>query len=154
MSHINYFILVSISLIYGVLLGNYLTTAYHRIPLNKPINGLTRERGIKPHCSVCKHELRYYEYYPILSWVFTRQKCNYCKASVDIAYTALEVGMMIMSLLLFSTFGMNVFYVLFTLFISTFVLLFALYIKYRKLYFKSVCFVLISGAILILGGRI
>lgn len=151
MNFFNYFILLSIVLIYGALLGNYLTTAYHRIPAGKPINGMLGEKGIKPHCSVCNHELKYYEYFPILSWIFTRQKCNYCGVAVNKVYTMLEVGMMITSLLLFLKFGMNMQYVLLTLFAATVLLFITLYITYRKFYFKSLAFVVISGVIYVLG---
>ncbi len=151
MNFLNNVLLIIIAIIYGALLGNYLTSAYHRIPAGKPINGLSREKGIKPHCSVCNHELKYYEYFPILSWIFTRQRCNYCGAPVDKIYTMLEVGMIVVSLSLFAVFGMSLSYVLLTLFIATLVLFAVLYIKYRKFYFKSFCFVVASGIIFILG---
>lgn len=151
MNFFNYIVLLSVVLIYGALLGNYLTTAYHRIPLNKPINGMLGEKGIKPHCSVCNHELKYYEYFPILSWIFTRQRCNYCGVAVDKVYTMLEVGMMIISLLLFLRFGMGTEYVLLTLFAATLLLFVTLYIMYRKFYFKSLAFVVVSGIIYVLG---
>ena len=147
----SYVFLIPIVIIYGALLGNYLTTAYHRVPLNKPINGVLGERGIKPHCSACNHALRYYEYFPILSWIFTRQRCNYCGIAVDKVYTMLEVGMIIISLLLFLRFGMNTKYVLLTLFSATVLLFVTLYITHRKFYFKPLAFVIASGIIFILG---
>ena len=145
----SYIFLVPIVIIYGALLGNYLTTAYHRIPLGKPINGILGQKGIKPHCSVCDHELKYYEYFPILSWIFTRQRCNYCGVAVDKVYTMLEVLMIIISLLAFFLMGMNIEYVLLTMFLSTVLLLATLYFTYRKFYFKSLVFVVLSGIIFI-----
>ncbi len=147
MAFFNYVFLISIVIIYGALLGNYLTTAYHRIPLGKPINGMLGKKGMKPHCSKCGHKLKYYEYFPILSWIFTRQRCNYCKAPVDKVYTALEVGMVIVSLILFMLLGMNIEYTLLTLFSSTVLLFITLSFVHRKFYFKSFAFMAISGII-------
>ncbi|MDF3048096.1 MAG: peptidase protein [Candidatus Midichloriaceae bacterium] len=144
-------LILLISALYGVLLGNYLTTAYHRIPLTKPINGIFKNKGIKPHCSVCEHELKYWEYFPVFSWIFSKQRCNYCGVKVDKIYTVLEVSMMLISISLFAFMGMNLQYVFLTLFMSTVVLLIALYAVYRRFYFKSVCFVVISAALYIVG---
>ena len=61
-----------IAAFFGLLFGNYATTFYHRLPLNKPINGFSDRKGIRPHCSKCKHPLKFYEYYPVIGWIYTR----------------------------------------------------------------------------------
>jgi leader peptidase (prepilin peptidase)/N-methyltransferase len=148
----NHFLVLLISALYGVLLGNYLTTAYHRIPLAKPINGISKNKGIKPHCATCKHGLKYWEYFPVLSWIFSKQQCNYCGAQVDKMYTMLEVSMMLISVSLFILMGMNLQYVFITLFMATVLLLIALYISHHRFYFKSVCFVIVSAVIYVVIG--
>ncbi len=139
-----------ITAICGVLLGNYLTTAYYRIPRGKPINGLSKNIGIKPHCSTCAHPLKYYEYFPVLSWFSTRFKCNYCGAPTDMTYFTLEFGMMLFALIIVAALGMSDFAVLLIMFVAAVYLAMMLLYKYKKLYFKSSAFVVVSAFVLIL----
>lgn len=138
-------LLVIVVAIHGALLGNYMSSAYHRIPNNKPINGISKSAGIPPHCSACGHNLKMYEYYPILSWIFSRFKCNYCGVKIDPTYTVLEVSMMFTSIALYFWIGISYTFVFATVFIATLALALALYINYKKVFFKSALFVLVSG---------
>jgi leader peptidase (prepilin peptidase) / N-methyltransferase len=133
-----------IAIIYGLLIGNYTTTAYFRIPRSILINGIMKERGKAPHCSVCRHSLRFYEYFPLLSWIFTRFKCNYCGVDIDPVYTFLELGGMIISLSLFLLLGMNEFYVVSTTLGGALLLNFVLFLTYGKFYRKALYAVLLS----------
>src|SRR4051812_49132179 len=119
-----------IAAIYGLLIGNYITSAYFRIPRDIPINGLSDDRGKKPHCSKCGHKLKFYEYLPLLSWVSTLFKCNYCGVRIDLIYPILEATMMFVSLLLFYVMGMDIMYVLSVLMGGAFMLNIALYHVY------------------------
>ncbi len=122
---------------YGLMIGNYLTSAYFRIPRFIPINGINKKIGKAPHCSVCNHKLKFYEYFPLLNWFSTWFKCNYCHAPIDPAYMGLEIGMTFISLILFEVLGMNLEYALSVLFSAILVLNISLLAKYQKLYRKS-----------------
>lgn len=76
----------------GFFFGNFTTSFYYRIINNKAVNGLQDLSGEAPHCSVCKHPLRFYEYFPIFNLISTKfsLKCNYCGAAINPIYTALE----------------------------------------------------------------
>ena len=124
--------------IYGLIIGNYLTSAYFRIPRNIPINGLNNNIGKAPHCSVCKHKLKFYEYFPVLNWFSTWFKCNYCLAPIDPAYMGLEIGMTLISIGLFETLGMNPQYAIAVLAASALLLNVALLVVYKKIYIKSI----------------
>lgn len=88
------------ALIIGVLLGNFASTVLFRLPRGIPINGYNPETGKAPHCSICGHNLKFYEYLPILSWIFSRGKCNYCGVKINLQYTILEVSISILAALL------------------------------------------------------
>lgn len=127
-----------IAAIYGVLIGNYITTAYFRIPLSIPINGLGFHHGKLPHCSVCNHQLKFYEYFPVLSWIFCKFKCNYCNAVINPIYTVLEVSIMLFSVSLLWLFGMNIFYACSVLVVATLMLNIALYIFHHRFFSKAI----------------
>ena len=137
------FLGIIIAAIFGLLFGNYATTAFHRIPLGKPINGLNRSIGIKPHCSTCSHELKFYEYLPLLSWVSTLFKCNYCGAKTEMIYFWLEFMSMSIAILLFLAIGFNTHYI-FLLLISVVVLLNGILLyKHHKLFILPLTWLLI-----------
>ena len=105
---------------FGLLFGNYLTTLYSRIKQKEPING-SASYGIPPHCDSCKHELRYYEYFPVLSWYYSRFKCNYCGINIPKIYLGLELSGLFLSLFCCYLFGISNLFIL--SFFSTLLLL-------------------------------
>jgi leader peptidase (prepilin peptidase)/N-methyltransferase len=135
-----------LAIFYGAIVGNFATTAYYRIPKNIPING-QRDVGVKPHCSVCDHNLKFYEYLPILSWIFCRHGCNYCGASIDRTYTMLEVAGIFIALILLAFFPIDFAYAILTFALMNVILGVVLLIKYRKLYWKNT--LLISSLLII-----
>ncbi|MFI4983956.1 MAG: prepilin peptidase [Rickettsiales bacterium] len=138
---------IILAAIFGLLFGNYATTAFHRLPLGKPINGLSRTIGIKPHCSTCNHELKFYEYLPLLSWFSTRFTCNYCGAKTDMTYFCLEFGSMCIAVILFLTIGFTDYYIIFLL-ASVVLLLNALLLyKHKKLFILPQVWLLILAGV-------
>lgn len=71
--------------IIGSLFGSFLTLATYRIPLHKNI---THERSFCPNC---KHKLSFFDLIPILSYIFLRGRCRYCKKKIKIRYLIFEV---------------------------------------------------------------
>jgi len=126
-----------IAAIYGLLIGNYITTAYFRIPRGLPING-SNTLGKKPHCSYCGHTLKFYEFLPVLSWIFTRFKCNYCNARINPVYSLLEVSVGVISVILLNIIGMSPFYGLSVIVSATIILNLALFFTYYKFYKQSI----------------
>jgi prepilin signal peptidase PulO-like enzyme (type II secretory pathway) len=134
------FIIIKIIIpaLFGLLLGNYTTTVYYRLPHGKPINGLSKKYGMKPHCSYCGHQLKFYEYLPLLSWIFTRFKCNYCSAEIDKTYTFLEITGMVISVFFAIMLDMTYYYIAITCLWISYILIMVLYLKYKKIYYKIV----------------
>jgi leader peptidase (prepilin peptidase)/N-methyltransferase len=105
--------MILLSVIFGVLIGNYATTLLFRMPMGIEICGINKKVNTPPHCSKCKHPLKFYEYLPVLSWIFTRFKCNYCSGSINPQYFFLEFSTASISMLLFLLFGFSEIYLLF-----------------------------------------
>lgn len=132
---------------YGLMIGNYLTSAYFRIPRFIPINGINSNVGKAPHCSVCNHKLEFYEYFPILNWFSTWFKCNYCKAPIDPIYMMLEISMTVIGVFLFEFLGLTPKYVMAVLLAGLLLLNFSLLVRYHKFYSKSLISLLVIGSL-------
>jgi hypothetical protein len=114
-----------------VIFGNYTTSFYYRTSSGIAVNGFNSLVGKAPHCSVCKHPLRFYEFLPILSAISTKLsfRCNYCGAAIDKIYTALELGVALLFLLNYKVFGINQIFILVSVYSAIAALIAALNFK-------------------------
>lgn len=78
-------ILYIIIFVMGSLFGSFLTLATYRIPLNQDI---THKHS---YCPKCNHKLGFLDMIPILSYIFLRGKCRYCKTKISPRYLIIEV---------------------------------------------------------------
>ena len=71
--------------IFGSIMGSF----YHVIA-TRLSNGLSI---VKPasHCEKCKHELKWYELIPIISYLIQGGKCKNCKTKLPISYLLMEL---------------------------------------------------------------
>ena len=89
----------------GTLFGSFFTLAVYRIPLRQDI---THTRS---YCPNCNHKLSFIDMIPILSYLFLRGKCRYCKEKIRIRYLLLEI----LSGLVFVLFALSIKLSIFTL---------------------------------------
>lgn len=82
----------------GTLFGSFFTLAVYRIPLGKDI---THERSFCPNCN---HKLSFLDMIPILSYVFLKGRCRYCKQKIRVRYLLLEI----LSGIVFVLFAMSI----------------------------------------------
>lgn len=71
--------------IIGVLLGSFFTLATYRIPRKQDI---THTRS---YCPNCNHKLNFFDLIPVLSYVFLKGKCRYCKEKISPRYIIIEL---------------------------------------------------------------
>lgn len=69
----------------GTLFGSFYTLAVYRIPKRQDI--------IHTHsyCPNCNHKLGFLDLIPILSYLFLKGKCRYCKQKIRPRYLILEI---------------------------------------------------------------
>lgn len=79
------FVFYIIIFIMGTVFGSFLTLATYRIPLNQNI---THERS---YCPKCNHKLSFIDMIPVLSYIFLRGKCKYCRAKIGPRYFIIEI---------------------------------------------------------------
>ncbi len=70
----------------GACIGSFLNVVIYRTPLGMSVNKPKRS-----FCPICKNQLSLWQNMPIVSWLFLRGKCAYCKAPIPFRYIAVEM---------------------------------------------------------------
>lgn len=70
--------------LFGIVIGSFLNVLIYRIP-----RGLDFKKG-SSFCTTCKHPLKWYDLFPLFSWLFLGGKCRYCKAKISPIYPIVE----------------------------------------------------------------
>ncbi|MDR2938733.1 MAG: prepilin peptidase [Clostridiales bacterium] len=71
--------------LFGLVLGSFYNVVIYRLP-----NSETISKG-RSHCPKCGNTLKAIDLVPVLSWVFLRAKCRYCKAPIAWRYPFVEL---------------------------------------------------------------
>ncbi|SFV55455.1 Leader peptidase (Prepilin peptidase) / N-methyltransferase [hydrothermal vent metagenome] len=73
-----------IAFVFGAVFGSFLNVLIYRIP--------KAESVVFPssHCPKCNNKLKPYHNIPLLSWLFLRGRCAFCKESISIQYPIIE----------------------------------------------------------------
>ena len=87
--------------IIGTLFGSFFTLATYRIPRKQDI---VKTRS---YCPNCKHNLGFFDCFPILSYVSTIGRCRYCKKPISIRYPLIEFASGLVFLLIYLIFGLS-----------------------------------------------
>ncbi len=87
--------------IVGSIFGSFYTLVGERIPNKKSI--------IKPasHCPNCLKKLKWYELFPIFSYIFLRGKCRNCKSKIPVMYFLMELSCSFLFLISYIIFGFS-----------------------------------------------
>ena len=134
--------------LFGVLIGNFTTTIFHRLPRKIGIGGFDSELSSPPFCSNCNHLLRFYEYLPILSWFSTFGKCNYCHLPITKSYIILEISIGLIAIILYYLSGQNLqYFFLYFCFASLALLNISIYLKHNFVPLETTLGVIILGTI-------
>lgn len=96
---LEHFILYAFVFLYGIIIGSFLNVCICRIPRGESIV------TTGSHCMNCNHKLRWYDLFPLFSWLFLRGRCRYCGAKISCQYPVVEMANGVLYLLVFSVFG-------------------------------------------------
>ncbi len=78
-------ILYIVIFLYGIVIGSFLNVCIYRIPQGK---GIVKERS---HCMSCGYQLRWYDLFPVFSYLFLRGQCRKCGAHISVQYPIVEL---------------------------------------------------------------
>ena len=89
------------SFIFGAVIGSFLNVLILRLPLNKSV--------VTPRssCPSCNHIIAWYYNIPLLSYLFLKGKCAYCKTKISWQYFIVELLCATLTLALFSKLGLS-----------------------------------------------
>jgi leader peptidase (prepilin peptidase)/N-methyltransferase len=71
-------------LAFGIVFGSFANVLIARLPDGQSIGGRSR-------CPACSHELSPADLIPLLSWLWLRARCRYCRAPISARYPAVEL---------------------------------------------------------------
>lgn len=96
-----YFI-YAVAFLYGIVIGSFLNVCIYRIPAKESI---ASERS---HCMSCGYQLKWYDLFPLFSWLFLGGKCRKCKAPISKQYPIIEATNALLYVVIFVFNGFNV----------------------------------------------
>lgn len=117
--------------IFGLIFGSFINCLVYRLHIEKTILG----RSFCPHCH---HQLKFWDLFPLFSYIFLKAKCRYCHKKISRQYFLVELFMGILFSLGYWFYFMNnpiqvdsIFFLIFYLIILIFLAIIFLYdLKY------------------------
>lgn len=73
-------ILYIVTFLYGIVIGSFLNVCIYRMPKKESLV------TVGSHCMNCGHKLKWYDLFPLFSWIFLKGKCRYCNAGISSQY--------------------------------------------------------------------
>lgn len=96
---------------YGAIVGSFLNVVILRLPTGKV--SLVTPPSRCPHCS---ERIRWYDNIPLFSYIVLLGKCRYCRARISLQYPFVELCTGLLSLALYTKFGLSFEYFFYFLF--------------------------------------
>lgn len=103
--------------LYGIIIGSFLNVCIYRIPLQENIT------TTRSHCTHCGYQLKWYDLFPIVSYIIYRGRCRTCKTKISPQYPMIEALNGILYVWVFSSHGFTVTSILYCLAVSALLVL-------------------------------
>ncbi len=72
--------------LYGIVIGSFLNVCIYRIPKKESIV------NVRSHCMECGYQLKWYDLFPLFSFIFLRGKCRKCGTKLSAQYPIIEAS--------------------------------------------------------------
>ncbi len=105
---VSYIILYMLVFGYGICIGSFSNVCILRLPAKESIMPGS-------HCMSCGYKLRWYDLFPLFSYIFLGGKCRKCKAHISLQYPLVEGANGVLYVLIFIFNGFNLTSVAFSL---------------------------------------
>ncbi len=96
------FIEIFLIFIIGLLLGSFSTALSYRVPRKMSWG------AVRSACPSCKHPLGVFQLVPVFSWILSKGKCSFCKATIPAFYPLSELVCAFLCLGVYTVYGLNV----------------------------------------------
>jgi prepilin signal peptidase PulO-like enzyme (type II secretory pathway) len=98
MSILSFDWLIILGFVVGSVLGSFIKALADRSLINKSFQG-------RSYCPSCKHQLSWYDLFPVFSYLFLKGRCRYCHKKISPEYPLTEVILGIIISYLFYTYS-------------------------------------------------
>jgi leader peptidase (prepilin peptidase) / N-methyltransferase len=88
-------------LIVGLIIGSFLNVCIYRIPRKESI------AWPSSHCPSCRYVLKWYDLFPVVTYIALRGKCRQCRSNISIQYPLVELLTGISFVLVYLKFGLS-----------------------------------------------
>lgn len=103
--------------VYGIVIGSFLNVCIYRIPKKESIV------TVSSHCMNCDHKLKWYDLFPLFSFLFLKGRCRYCGIKLSLQYPLVEFLNGALYVIVFLVNGMNIESVLYCFLVSALLVL-------------------------------
>lgn len=98
--------------LFGIVIGSFLNVCIYRIPKHEDI---VKTRS---HCMSCGYQLKWYDMFPVFSYLFLRGRCRKCHAKLSVQYPLIEAANGILYVMIVWIHGMTITSILYCLLVS------------------------------------
>ncbi len=127
--------------LFGSVIGSFLNVCIYRIPEHEDI---VKTRS---HCMSCGGKLKWYDMFPLFSYLFLRGKCRFCGAKLSVQYPLIEAVNGILYVMIVCIHGVNVDSLLYCLLTSALLVLSVIDFRTYEIPFGINLFILALGLI-------
>jgi len=103
--------------LFGIVIGSFLNVCIYRIPKGEDIV------KVHSHCMNCGYQLKWYDLFPIVSYLCLGGKCRKCKTELSCQYPLVEASNGLLYVLVFTVNGWNIESVLYSFMASALLVL-------------------------------
>lgn len=105
-------ILTFIAFIIGSIIGSFINVVIYRFPKGKSI--------VNPPsaCPSCGNRLKWFDMIPILSYIFLKGRCRYCRTKISIIYPIVEILTGLTYMFVYAKFGFSLYAIKFIIFLT------------------------------------
>lgn len=96
--------MIYIYFLYGIVIGSFLNVLIFRLP-----NDISIIKEKRSKCFSCNKQLKYYHLIPIVSFIFLKGRCGYCKERISYTYVGTELLTGILFLISYLLFGTTIY---------------------------------------------
>ena len=125
--------------LYGIVIGSFLNVCIYRIPKGEDIV------KINSHCMVCGKQLKWYDLFPVISFLMLRGKCRYCGTKLSWQYPLIESLNGILYCLVIAVKGVNINSIIYCLFVSALLTLSVIDVRTFEIPISINRFILVLG---------
>ncbi len=123
----------------GLIIGSFLNVCIYRIP-----EDISIAKGFS-FCPNCKNRIQPYDLIPVVSYLFLKGSCRYCKKHISAKYPLIEFFTGLMFILVFYQFGLTPYAALVALLVSVLIVITFIDLKHQIIPNGLVLIILISG---------